>query len=110
MIKFIGLLLVAVFLASSSVLAEPNSEEIEALSKELAKDLNALNEVFIIWQQILEKMSPEEIKQWGENDKEKIEKAMPTPMIMIKFDCDWLSKENAEELLLGFFIFYTRGG
>jgi len=110
------LLCLFVFLAPVIVLAEPNSEKGKIVLEQLAKDLAELqrqlgkmfsgpvvplgtkeleeftkelaewNELAIQLQRQLEKMTPEERKQWCKDTQEKMEKSLsPIPIL---FNCN----------------------
>ena len=86
MLKGIIWLFLAVLLLNPiQVLAEPSDAEKKTF-EELAKDLDELNKAVIQLQKQLERMTPEERKQWCKDMKEKMEKSPPP--IPIQFNCD----------------------
>lgn len=78
-------LLLFVFLAPAIIFANLGQKEKETLIKELPKDLAELNKLVIQFREQLEKMTPEERKQWCKDMQEKTEKSPPP--IPIQFNC-----------------------
>lgn len=88
MLKRIVILLLAAIFVINPILvsAEPTKEEKEAAMKELAKDLAEFHELIILWQRSMEKLTPEERKQWCIHMQEEMKKNPPP--IPLLFNCD----------------------
>lgn len=86
MLKSIVLPLLAILLLNPVSISAGLNEVEKKTYEELAKDLTELNELVVKLQQALEKLTPEEKRQWCKNLHEKMEKNPPP--IPIQLNCD----------------------
>ena len=86
MLKSIVWPLLAILLLNPVSVSAGLNEAEKKTYEELEKDLAELNELIVKLQQVLEKMTPEERRQWCKNLQEKMEKNLPP--IAIQLNCD----------------------